>query len=392
MINYGDNMKKLIGKMDLWLLLFIIIYIILGLIMIYTASSFLTVAQQGVSSNYYFIRQGIFTIIGLLVSFIFVIRIPTKNYHFFTTILIIGIIASLTGLFVYGFIGNGAKSWYDLGVINFQPSEFAKSVLIVYLAVNYNRLINKKEKNIYRYLFPLLTSVIIVALVFMQPDAGSALITSEIVALMFFSTPIAPMIKKKCYKTIFIGILISIIVILLAGKNIFNSRQLNRLTFTNPCTRYTENTGYQVCNGFIAIKNGGIFGVGLGNSTQKYLYLPEAHTDFIFPIIVEELGLIGGVLVILGYMFILLRILKIARKATSIRNALIAYGVFCFLLLQIVVNLVGVLALAPLTGVPLPLLSYGGSFNLNVIIMLFVVERIAIENNEALIRKKLKNL
>ena len=385
-------MKKLISKMDLWLLLFIMIYIILGLVMIYTASSFLTIAQQGVSSNYYFVRQGIFTIIGLLISFLFIIRIPTKNYRFFTTLLIIGIIASLTGLFVYGFIGNGAKSWYDFGVINFQPSEFAKSVLIIYLAVYYNRLLNKKEKNIYKYLFPLLVGIIIVALVFMQPDAGSALITSGIVALMFFSVPIPPLIKKKCYKTILIGILISVIVLLLVGKNMFSSRQLNRLTFTNPCTRYTENTGYQVCNGFIAIKNGGIFGVGLGNSTQKYLYLPEAHTDFIFPIIVEELGLIGGTLVIFGYIFILLRILKIARRATNTRNALIAYGVFSFLLLHIIVNLVGILALAPLTGVPLPLLSYGGSFNLNVIIMLFVVERIAIENNEANIRKKLKNL
>jgi len=155
---------------------------------------------------------------------------------------------------------------------------------------------------------------------------------------------------------------------------------LQRFQFANPCTRYTENTGYQVCNGFIAIHNGGLFGVGLGNSSQKYLYLPESHTDFIFPIIIEEWGAIVGVLLILGYMIMLYRILKIAREAENLRLSILAYGVFLYLLFHILVNLLGVLALIPLTGVPLPLLSYGGSFTLNVVIMLFVVERVNIEN------------
>ena len=143
-----------------------------------------------------------------------------------------------------------------------------------------------------------------------------------------------------------------------------------------------DDTGYQVCNGFIAFHNGGLFGVGLGNSTQKYLYLPEAHTDFIFPIIVEELGLFVGILVILGYFYILYRILKLAKKADCIRNQIICYGTFIYFLLHLLINFLGILALIPLTGVPLPFLSYGGSFCFNIIAMMFVLQRISIETSE----------
>ena len=108
-------------------------------------------------------------------------------------------------------------------------------------------------------------------------------------------------------------LLMAIGIYLVAGKKILTTTQLNRFNFKEPCNRYTEDTGYQVCNGYIAINNGGLFGVGLGNSTQKYLYLPEAHTDFIFPIVIEELGVITGILVILMYIFILVFLLNILR-------------------------------------------------------------------------------
>ena len=174
---------------------------------------------------------------------------------------------------------------------------------------------------------------------------------------------------------------ILIIAILYSGTDILNSRQLSRLQFQNPCSRYSENTGYQVCNGFIAIHNGGLFGVGLGNSTQKYLYLPEAHTDFIYPILVEELGAVIGILVLVGYVYILYRILIIGKEAKgNVRNMILCYGTFALIFLHLIVNLMGVLALIPLTGVPIPFLTYGGSFTINLILMLFVVQRVAIEN------------
>jgi len=141
-----------------------------------------------------------------------------------------------------------------------------------------------------------------------------------------------------------VGILIAAVAVMYSGTEVFKSYQMKRFEFKNPCSRYREDTGYQVCNGFIAINNGGLFGVGLGNSSQKYLYLPESHTDFIFPIIVEELGSIVGSLIIIGYIVILYRILKIAKEAENIRLGVIAYGVFLYVLFHILINLLGILA------------------------------------------------
>ena len=135
-----------------------------------------------------------------------------------------------------------------------------------------------------------------------------------------------------------------------------------------------------------------LFGSGIGNSKQKYLYLPEAHTDFIFPIIVEELGLVTAILVILGYIVILLRILKIAKKAPSVSMSLIAYGTCCYLTLHILVNLLGVLGLMPLTGVPLPFFSYGGSFAVNAIVMIGITEKVAVERENKKFRDKIASL
>ena len=137
-----------------------------------------------------------------------------------------------------------------------------------------------------------------------------------------------------------------------------------------------------MCNGFIAIDNGGLKGVGLMNSVQKYLYLPESHTDFIFPIIVEELGAIVGVVIIVGYMYIIALIFRVSYKSYNLRNSIICYGVGLNLMLHIFVNLGGVLGVIPLTGVPLPFLSYGGSFCITTICSLALVQRIHIENME----------
>ena len=138
--------------------------------------------------------------------------------------------------------------------------------------------------------------------------------------------------------------------------------------------------------------NGGLFGTGLGSSTQKYLYLPEAHTDFIFAVLCEELGLVFGIVIVLGYFVMLFIILNIAKEAGNLRNSILAYGVFAYILAHILINLLGVLGLVPLTGVPLPFLSYGGSYNLNVIIALSIVQRVNIENKQDAHRKKIENL
>ena len=239
---------------------------------------------------------------------------------------------------------------------------------------------------------PLGMCAIITGLVIMQPDLGSAAIICGIVFLTFISIPLVKNQLLKFLKILAVAFLLIVVLVIYSGNDILNSMQIDRFTFQNPCSRYTETTGYQVCNGFIAINNGGLFGVGLGNSTQKYLYLPESHTDFIFPIIVEELGLLVGILVIFGYMFMLYRILKIAKNSENLRCSVLAYGTFWFLTLHILVNLLGILALIPLTGVPLPLLSYGGSFTVNIIGMLFIVQRVSIENKINKTKREIKAL
>lgn len=385
-------MRKLLSKMDIPLLLIMLIFIVLGLTMIYSASSVSSVVRYGYAPYHFFVRQAIFVVVALFVGFTLIIRLPTRTYGALAWPLLIAIILALVLLFIKGEVTNNAQSWYDFGFFSLQPSEFAKSILIVFMAVFYNKLHYKKSKNIYSYLVPLALGALIAGLVIMQPDLGSAAIIAGIVFLTFISIPLVKNNMIRFIKIIAIGLVIGLIVLLYSGADFLNSMQIDRLTFQNPCSRYTETTGYQVCNGFIAINNGGLFGVGLGNSTQKYLYLPESHTDFIFPIIVEELGLVTGILIILGYIFMLYRILKIAKSSENLRCSVLAYGTFWFLTLHILVNLLGILALIPLTGVPLPFLSYGGSFTVNVIIMLFVVERVNIENNINKTKREIKAL
>ncbi len=385
-------MKKLFGKMDVPLLILMLVYSVFGLIMIFSASSVSTVLRYNVPQYHFFIRQAIFLLASFFIGFLIVVRFPTSKYKYFTPFAILGITVALIGLFVYGRITNNARSWYDIGPFALQPSEFAKSIIILFLAVSYSRLEKRKVTKIIFYFVPVAISLFVAVLIALQPDFGTFAIICGIIFFIFISVPY---VQKELLKVIKIGAIAIIILVgavLYSGTDLLNSRQLQRFNFKNPCSRYTEDTGYQVCNGFIAIHNGGLFGVGLGNSSQKYLYLPESHTDFIFPIIVEEWGAIVGAFVIIGYMIMLYRILRIAKQAENLRLSILAYGVFLYLLMHIMINLLGILALIPLTGVPLPLLSYGGSFTMNVVLMLFVVQRVSIENKTIKNKRELAGL
>lgn len=385
-------MRKLFSKMDIPLFIMVVLFVLFGLVMIYSASNITAVVRYGYQPYHFFIRQAIFVIVSFLIGFLIVLRFPTRNYGALAWPLVFLLIGSLALLFVKGKIAGGAQSWFDLKYFKVQPSEFAKSILVIFMAIYYNRLNLKKVKNIYAYFVPLGFAAIVIGLVFMQPDLGSAAIIAGIVFLTFISIPVVQNNIMKFIKIFSVVVILLVIGFLYSGNDFLSSIQKGRLNFKNPCSRYTETTGYQVCNGFIAINNGGLFGVGLGNSTQKYLYLPESHTDFIFPIIVEELGLVTGIIIILGYAYILSRILKIAKTSENLRCSILAYGTFWYFALHILVNLLGVLALIPLTGVPLPFLSYGGSFTVNAIIMIFVVERVNIENKINKTKREIKAL
>jgi cell division protein FtsW len=371
-------MRSNFQKMDKNLLFWTTLMFIFGLFMIFSASS-VEASLTGVP-YYYFIRQSVILIICAVISIV-VTNIPLKIYKRFAFIFTLIIIASLVIVYLYGAIINRAKSWIPLGFFNYQPSEFAKTVIILYMAVYYNK--NRDSDKPIVVFFPVIIAAIMVALTFIQPDFGTAFIIAGITGILFFSIPISKQSKQSIIK---LGALIGVIVLmflLATGKSLLSKGQLDRLDYRRPCAKYLSGgSGYQVCNGFIAINNGGLWGVGLGNSTQKYLYLPEAHTDFIMAIILEELGLIIGVFIIIIYAVILMSIIRIAHHSYNLMGSVIAYGTAIYIFLHIVINLTGLLGLLPLTGVPLPFLSYGGSYALNLSILLALVQRVEIENKK----------
>lgn len=383
-------MGKVFKRIDKPLFFAVIVLCAIGLVMVFSASNITSVLQYKVSSYYFFKKQLIVMVAGLLFGVIFLLNFPTSKYHYLKSLMMIGIIGMLGGLFVYGTVTNSARSWYNFGLFSLQPSEFAKTVVVIYMACYFGENIHCDRR--FFFLRPIIACAIVAGLILVQPDLGTAAIIGLVVFLMFMAVPFNKKDKDvKIFKILGTCGVILVAAVMLFGGTFLNEEQASRLKYRAPCTRYQEKTGYQVCNGMIAINNGGLFGVGLGNSTQKYLYLPEAHTDFIFPIIVEELGSITGSLIILLYVFILFRILKIAKGARDLTGSLIAYGTFLTILLHLMVNFGGILALIPLTGVPVPLLSYGGSITLNTLIMIFLTLRVSYEGNKAKEKKPRKN-
>ncbi len=391
-----ETMKKLFKDMDKPLLIVTVILCVIGLVMVFSASSISAVLQYKVNTYYFFTKQLIFMLIGFIIGFTFLLRVPTSKYHYVKSLLMIIIVILLGGLILYGTVTNGSKSWYKIGPVSLQPSEFAKTVVVLYMACYFGKNINCTKR--FFFLRPIIACAIVVGLIFLQPDLGTAVIIALCVFGMFLALPFSKKDKDvKVFKIIGSVLVLCAIVLMVfggdllskssLGQKILTGEQLSRLTYRAPCSRYQEKTGYQVCNGIIAINSGGLFGVGLGNSTQKYLYLPEAHTDFIFPIIVEELGSIAGIIIILLYIYMLYRILKIAKSARDLTGSLIAYGTFLTILLHLIINFGGILAIIPLTGVPVPLLSYGGSVTLNTLIMLFLTLRVSIEAKEDKLKK-----
>ena len=379
-------MSRLFNKMDKILLIVSIIMFVFGLFMILDASSMRSFIDYG-TNNRFFFKQLVILIVSFFAS-VFTIFVPTKKYSKIVIPIYLVLVAFLIYLCFFGENINGAKSWVYIGPFGFQPSEIVKLVMIVFIGIYYKanqRLLNGFIPSV----IPLIAGAIVTVLTFAQPDGGTGLILFLITMILFFISPV-PKKNKMTVLVLGAGLLLIILLLKVFGLNILTKTQLDRFNFLEPCTRYQEPTGFQVCNGYIAINNGKLISISPGNSMQKYLYLPEAYTDFIFPIIVEEFGLISGIAIILIYILIIYRIIYQARKCHNIGNALICYGVASYIFLHVVINLVGVLGLLPLTGVPLPFLSYGGSFALTLSVALAIIQRISIENyNEA--QKKVLN-
>lgn len=379
-------MGKNFSKMDKPLLFLMITFFIFGLVMVLSASSMESYMRYGYDLYHYFYRQALFIVLGL-VGFFIIIRIPTKSYSFFSYLFMIGIIVVLGILLGYGYVAKSAQSWFKIGSLSIQPSEFAKIISIMFLGCYYGKH-RDSLNNVKILIWPIIPIVIIFGMVLVQPDLGTALIIGLISMFMFFSLPMPKKILNKFKLSVVILVLLVGLVFVCTGGKILKDYQKERFNFKDPCLRYQDDSGYQLCNSFIAFKNGGLTGQGIGKSTQKYLYLPESYTDFIFPIIVEEWGAIVGIIIVTMYLFIIYRLYRIARRANSLQSSLIGYGICIYLFLHVAINLAGVMGLMPLTGVPLPFLSYGGSYVISLMGALAIAQRIAIESNDVSKKKK----
>ena len=368
--------KDIKKNIDKPLFILTLILFVLGLIMIFSASN-VTSYMNGGSPYAYFFRQGLFLIVSFIFC-IFMVKFNTKFYGMMSNILLIAFVAVLILLLIYGKATNYAVSWIPIGPFTLQPSEFIKVIMIVFMARFYE-VHEKRLDNFFIAIIPLIIGVVITFLIMLQPDLGTAIIFAALTGIVFFSSPVSKVIKYKVIALFFGMCLVVGAVLIMTGGSFLQARQLERFNFTRPCDRLLD-TGNQVCNGYIAINNGGLTGIGLGNSTQKYLYLPYPYTDFIFAVVVEELGLIVGIAIILAYLYLLYRILKIGRESYTNRGALLCYGVAVYIFLHVIVNLMGLFGLMPMTGVPLPFLSYGGSFTLCLMVSLAIVQRVNIEN------------
>jgi len=376
------NIKNLVKNMDKPLLILTIILFLFGLLNIVTASSREAVVRYGLSMYYYFFRQLMMLVAGLIVSYI-LLKMNTRAYKNLMSVAYTGSLMLVVLLFFIGIEVNGATNWLPLpGIGTIQPSEFAKPVMIVCLAIlfeqNYRILKSNNTKRYEKIGGILIVGCLIPVMTFLLKDLGTMLVMLSIFGVMFLVSPVRKTDKIKTI-LILIGVAcVGMALIVLKRGYLLSPAQMSRFDYFNPCSKY-ESTGYQVCNGFIALNDGGLFGLGIGKSKQKYSYIPEPHTDSVFAIIGEEYGLLRCSLIFIAYIIIIYRILNISNKATTIRGRYICLGVAVYIFMHIFINLGGLFGVIPLTGVPLPFLSYGGSYAISLMASLAVVQRINIE-------------
>lgn len=381
------KLKNTLKDMDKVLLICTVILFVFGLLNIVTASSQVAVLKYNTSLYNYFFKQAAILIGSVIIS-IYIIMKPTRNYRVFGLILFIVVgILNVAVLFI-GQNWSGNQNWIDFGFFNLQPSELAKPTMIIFLSVLfeafYFRLRNPNKDHNSMLAIILFAGLFFPLMVFLQKDMGTMIILCVIFFVMFFASPILKSDKLKVLFLVLILGVVGIFIIFVNAGKLFSEKQLNRFNFFDPCSRY-ESGGYQICNGFIAINSGGLFGVGIGKSTQKS-YIPEAHTDSVFAIIAEEYGFVFSSVILILYIIVLYRILKISSTSKTIRGRYIAFGMSIYIFCHIFINLGGLFGIIPLTGVPLPFLSYGGSFTLSLFCSLAVIQRIHIENKNQKIK------
>lgn len=337
---------------DYSLLVVVVFLLGFGLVMLYS-SSYYSASIKFDDSAWYLKKQIVSTAIGIM-GMLFFMAVDYRVWKRYTWLLyIIANIAIVLVLTPLGMEANGARRWLNLGVLTVQPAEIAKIAVILLMAAILSANI-KKVNGLMPMLFVFIIALIPTALVFLLTDNfSSAVIIAGIGVIML----IVACRNNKGFIALIIVMLAAAVVALLFFGGFRASRIL---VWLNP-EQYSSEGGFQVLQGLYAIGSGGLFGKGLGQSVQKLGFVPEAQNDMIFTIICEELGLFGGIAVLLLFAFLIWRFMVVASNADDLFGSLIVVGVMAHIAVQVILNVAVVTNTMPNTGITLPFISYGGT-------------------------------
>lgn len=337
---------------DFLLAIIILSLLTLGLIMVYSSSA--VWADYKFNDSFYFAkRQLLFAFVGIIAMF-FLMNVDYWTWRSWGKIIVIICFLLLIAVLIPGVgnVRNGSRSWIGVGAFSIQPSEFMKLAMIVFLA----KYLAEHQKKITSFTKGLLPTLLLVfsafLLIMLQPDLGTGTVMVATCVVMIFIS------GARISHFLFLGMIgISGFTFLILSA----PYRIKRITaFLDPWQDPLGN-GFQIIQSLFAIGPGGLFGLGLGQSRQKFFYLPEPQTDFIFAILAEELGFIGGSFVLLLFALLLWRGIRVALNAPDLFGSLLAVGIISMIAIQVMINIGVVIGLIPVTGITLPFFSYGGS-------------------------------
>jgi cell division protein FtsW len=348
-------MKQRTGHIDLYIFISVLAMMIFSVGVVYSASVAVSMARHSGDYNYLFRNHAIRVVMGFGALFAGMM-IDYHHYRNLSKVILIVGIALLAYTLVAGTMVKGAQRWVSFGPIQFQPSEFAKFALVIHLSV----LLSQKQKYIAdfkRGYVPLLIWIgVVVGLVFLQPNFSTGMIILIISFMLLFVGRV-----RVLHLAGTLAAALPLVMVYAVSASYRWARIMAHFTDTGAVSARAEAARYQIEQAMIALGSGGIFGVGMGMSRQRELFLPESYTDFIFAIVGEEYGLIGTLAIIALFMLIMIRGMKIAKHATDDLGRYLAIGITSVIAVYAIVNIMVTTGMLPTTGLPMPLLSYGGT-------------------------------
>lgn len=353
----SELLKRHMEPMDLPFAILVVLIACIGLIMMFSAS-FASASHYKHDPAYFLLRQGPYVVLGLIVMYV----TSRFNYQYFRALSVPAMLVALVLLALVPFIGSGdshgARRWIYIAGISVQPSEIAKIAIILLFSAMISK--NNQKMKTFKYGIAPFAGILIVvlALLLVQPHLSAMVLVCALSAVMLFTGGV-----QLRYFAVLISVVVPAAVLVLKFKvleKVLPYAQARIDLWKDPWLDPLDK-GYQAIQSLLAIGSGGLFGVGLGESRQKYLYLPEQHNDFVFAIVCEELGMFGACIVLALFMILILRGYWIALHARDRFGSLLVVGVTTLLAIHIFFNVAVVTSLVPVTGISMPFFSYGGS-------------------------------